>query len=133
LLAAALFPSMKGFEYAFIVAALPIYFGYVLAYAYVQARSGNLVWNSSRLGPLRFKSSLKGRGLAKLYITNALAIVASVGLLTPWAVMRTLKYRVDHLKALLDGDLTDFSGGEATAVQAAGAELGEFFDVDLSL
>jgi len=76
---------------------------------------------------------LSARGLAKLYFTNALAIVVSLGLLTPWAVMRTLKYRADHMRVIRESDLSDFHGAEATAVQAAGAELGEFFDVDLSL
>jgi uncharacterized membrane protein YjgN (DUF898 family) len=71
--------------------AVPMYAGYVLAYAYVQAHSSNLVWNHTRLGPLRFQSTLRGRGMAKLYVTNALAIITSLGLLIPWAVMRTLK------------------------------------------
>jgi uncharacterized membrane protein YjgN (DUF898 family) len=135
LVVAATFAAMKVkmSPFTFVLLSLPIYAGYVLAFAYIQAHSSNLVWNRTQLGPLRFQSTLSGRGLAKLYLTNALAIVASVGLLTPWAVMRTLKYRADNMRVLLDGALTDFRGSEATAVQATGAELGEFFDVDLSL
>lgn len=132
-LAAALIGAMNMTKYTAFFLALPAYAGYVLAFAYVQAHGSNLVWNHTRLGPLRFQSSLSGRGLAKLYLTNALAILASVGLLTPWAVMRTLKYRADNMRVLLEGDLAELRGGDATAVQAAGAELGEFFDVDLSL
>jgi uncharacterized membrane protein YjgN (DUF898 family) len=71
--------------------------------------------------------------MVKLYLTNALAILASLGLLTPWAVIRTLKYRADHLKVFLQGELSYFQGAEASAVQAVGAELGDFFDMDLSL
>lgn len=71
--------------------------------------------------------------MAKLYFSNAIGILASVGLLIPWAVMRTLKYRADNLRVLLDGELADFTGDNRTAVQAAGAEMGEFFDLDLSL
>lgn len=120
-------------DYAFFLILVPLYAGYVLAFAYVQAHASNLVWNHTTLGPLRFRSSLTGRGLAKLYLTNALAIVVSLGLLTPWAVMRTLKYRADHMHVIVQGELGELHGREATAVQAAGAELGEFFDVDLSL
>lgn len=112
---------------------LPIYLGYVLAFAYAQAKVGNLVWNSTRLGPLRFESTLSGRGLAKLYVVNALAIIASAGLLIPWAVMRTLAYRVSCLKVLPEGNLREFEGTMGGTVRATGAEVGEFFDLDLSL
>jgi hypothetical protein len=33
----------------------------------------------------------------------------------------------------VDGELSELTGGEVSAVQAAGAELGAIFDVDLSL
>jgi uncharacterized membrane protein YjgN (DUF898 family) len=112
---------------------VPIYIGYVVSYACVQAHSSNIVWNHARLGPLRFQSTLQARKMIALYVTNALAIIVSLGLLIPWAVMRTLKYRVDNLRVIRDGGLTDFVGSETSTVQAAGAEIGDFFDVDLSL
>jgi uncharacterized membrane protein YjgN (DUF898 family) len=112
---------------------VPTYAGYVLAYAYVQAHSSNLVWNHTRLGPLRFQSFLGGWGMAKLYVTNALVIIASLGLLIPWAVMRTLKYRADHMRVLQEGELAEFQGSDLSAVEAIGAETVDFFDVDISL
>lgn len=112
---------------------IPIYAGYVFAYGFVQANTGNLVWNSISLGPLRFKSTLKGSELAMLYLTNALAILGSLGLLIPWAVIRTLRYRAEHMQVFNDGGLHAFRGQDQTAVQAAGAEVGEFFDLDVSL
>lgn len=127
------FSFMKKSQVMFLLTAIPPYIGSVFAYAYVQAHSSNLVWNNIRLGPLRFQSTLLARGMTKLYLTNTLTIIASLGLLTPWAVMRTLKYRADNLRVVQEGDLTDFEGGEASAVQAAGAEFGDFFEVDLSL
>ncbi len=111
----------------------PVYVGYVLAFAFVQANIGNLVWNHTQLGPLRFHSTLTGAGMSKLYLSNALGIMVSLGLLIPWAVMRTLKYRADNMRVRVEGDLARLKGGGASAVQAAGAELGEVFDVDLSL
>lgn len=133
ILVGALFSFIKETQASFLVPAVPGYVAYVLAHAYVKAHGNNLVWNHTRLGPLRFKSTLLGRGMAKLYLTNALAIIASLGLLTPWAVMKTLKYRADNLQVVLEGDMSDFRGSEKSAVLAAGAELGDFFDVDLSL
>jgi uncharacterized membrane protein YjgN (DUF898 family) len=115
------------------VMSLASYGSYLGVFAYIQARTGNLVWNQTKLGPLRFQSALRWRGLMKLYVTNALAIVASLGLLTPWAVMRTLKYRAEHMRVLLDGTLAEFQGSERSAVTAAGAESIELLGMDVSL
>jgi uncharacterized membrane protein YjgN (DUF898 family) len=133
LLVALLFAAIKKPQILISLAAIPLYAGYVLAFAYVQAHNSNVVWNHTQLGPLRFQSTLLGRGMAKLYVTNALSIIASLGLLIPWAVMRTLKYRADHLRVLQEGELAEFQGSDLIAVQAIGAETVDFFDVDLSL
>ncbi len=132
-LAAAVFAAAKMSELSVILASLPVYAGYVLAFAYIQANIGNLVWNHTRLGPLRFQSTLRGTELAKLYLTNAVAIIATLGFATPWAVIRTLKYRADNMRVLAAGSLAEFRGGAASALQASGAEVAEFFDLDLSL
>jgi uncharacterized membrane protein YjgN (DUF898 family) len=132
-IAAILFSSAKKSWLGPYLIAAPMYAGYVLAFAFVQARSGNLVWNHTHLGPLRFQSTLRCRDLLKLYVTNALGIVASLGLLIPWAVMRTLKYRADHMRVLQEGELTEFQGSDMSSVAAVGAETIDFFDVDLSL
>jgi len=109
------------------------YAGYVLAYAYIRARSGNLAWNNTRLGPLRFESTLRCRDLVKLYVTNALGIVVSLGLLIPWAVIRTWKYRAYHMRVWQEGALAQFQGSDISKVAALGAETLDIFDVDLSL
>ena len=132
-LAAILFASTKKAWLSTYLFATPLYAGYVLAFAYLRAHSGNLVWNHTRLGPLYFQSALRSGDLLKLYVTNALAIVVSVGLLIPWAVMRTIKYRADHTWVMQEGDLSEFQGSDMTAVAAVGAETIDFFDVDLSL
>jgi len=132
-LAAILFSSAKKSWLAPYLIVAPMYAGYVLAFAYVQARSGNLVWNHTHLGLLRFQSTLRCRDLLKLYVTNALGIVASLGLLIPWAVMRTLKYRAEHMRVLQKGELSEFQGSDLSSVAAVGAETIDFFDLDLSL
>mgnify|MGYP003389948713 CR=1 FL=1 len=116
-----------------ILALLPFYLIYVFAYAYSQAKTGNLVWNNTQLGPMRFQSILPGRGLAWLYITNGLAVLLSLGLLIPWAVVRSFRYRAQRLRGLLQGEWGAFRGSETSTVHAAGAEVGEIFDLDFSL
>lgn len=115
------------------LAALPIYVGYVLGFAYVRAKSTNLVWNNTRLGPLQFHSTLPVKGLCTLYLTNALGIIVSCGFLIPWAVMRTLQFRVEHLHVLKNGRLDEFLGSKQRTVAAIGAETLDIFDWDLSL
>ncbi|MEJ2105747.1 MAG: YjgN family protein [Acidiferrobacteraceae bacterium] len=112
---------------------IPFYVVYVLAYAFTRSRGINLVWNQTRLGPLRFESSLRAWGLMGLYVSNAIGILATAGLLIPWAVTRTMKYRADHMRVFLHGNLEDFTGTHTDTVQATGAEVGDFFDLDLSL
>lgn len=113
------------------VAPIVIYAGYVMAFAYNRARSGNLIWNNTHLGSLRFQATFRFKDLVKLYVTNALGILASLGFLIPWAVMRTLKYRADNMRVW--GTLDQFQGSEKSAVSAVGAETVDFFNVDLSL
>jgi len=112
---------------------LPVYAGYVVAFAYNKARMGNLIWNSTVVGPVRLRSTLRCGGLLKLYVTNALGIIVSLGLLIPWAVVRTVQYRADHLWVLLEGELEEFKGGGQGAVGAVGEGMADIFEVDLSI
>ena len=109
------------------------YAGYVLAFAYVRSKSTNLAWCHTRLGPLTFNSTMQFRQLAGLYLTNALAIMASLGLLIPWAVMRTYRYQAECLDVRLHSTLTEFLGSDHETVAAVGAEAMEIFDWDLSI
>jgi uncharacterized membrane protein YjgN (DUF898 family) len=131
--AAALGKGRLAGEYMFVFALLPFYLVYLFAYAYGQAQTANLVWNNTRLGPLGFQSVLTGRGLAWLYASNGFAILLSLGLLIPWAVVRSFRYRAERLRGVLQGEWDVYQGSEASAVQAAGAEVGEMFDLDFSL
>lgn len=109
------------------------YVVYLTSYAYSQAHGGNLVWNNAELGPFRFGSTMTTAGLARLYFSNGLGILLSLGLLIPWAVIRTTRYRLGNLHVVLEGDVADLYGQRADAVRATGGEVGDFFDMDLSL
>ncbi len=130
---AALFGSRFDKSSVIVAITLIMYAVYVAAYAYIRARVTNLVWNHTQLGWLRFRSHLGARRLLQLYTTNALAILASAGLLIPWATIRMLKYRAAHLSIATQSDLREFHGGGASTVQAAGAEVGDLFDFDMSV
>lgn len=114
-------------------AAVALWVGYLVGTAYIRAHLDSLVWQHLSLGPLRFRYELSAKGLLALYVTNLLAIGLSLGLLIPWATIRTARYRAARFKVMLNGTLSQFQAKSAPAVRAAGAELGEFFDLDFSL
>ena len=112
--------------------------GYVvmgsLLLAYTKSRIGNLVFNNTRLGnEVGFVSNLKLRKLAWLYLVNMFAILFSLGLAVPWAVIRVVRYRAECLVLQSSSSLDNFIAGVNAQVGATGEELGEFFSVDLSL
>lgn len=118
---------------AFLLPALAIYFAYALAYAYVQARMTNLAWESTVGEGVRFSSTLGAIALARLYISNLLAILFTAGLAVPWAVIRTLRYRLDNFAMRVTEEVVHQASPELLRVGAAGQELGEIFNVDLGL
>ena len=99
---------------------------------YLQARIGNLIWNNTTLDKLSFKSSLRARDFAWLYLTNIVAIMLTFGLATPWAQIRMARYRASKMQIVGDVDFDQFVGDKKAEVKATGEEIAEMFDVDLS-
>jgi uncharacterized membrane protein YjgN (DUF898 family) len=103
-------------------------------FGYTRSRIGNITFNATHLaGKANFVSKLSALKLAWIYFVNLLAMAVSFGLLVPWAVMRTAKYRASCLSLECIEDLEGFLGDVSRPVAATGDQLGEFFDVDLSL
>lgn len=101
---------------------------------YTKSRLGNLVFNNTRLdGQVTFLSTLKLRRLAWIYLVNIFAILFSMGLAVPWAVIRVMRYRAECLVLQSPSAIDQFIAGVSAQVGATGEELGEFFSIDLSL
>lgn len=112
---------------------LALYAPVAAAWVFVRAHLLNLEWNQTRLGPLSFRSRLEGGGLLWIYAGNAAAILASAGLLVPWATLRVLRYRIGRFSVTLEGELAAFQGDDRSTVQAAGAEIADLFGLEMSL
>ena len=110
-----------------------IYAGYLIVYAYLHAKTTNVTWNALTVGPVRFECALRGRDLIGLYLVNVVAIVLTLGLATPWAVVRTMRYRASKMTIIAAGGLASFVATEASNVSATGQEVGEMFDIDFGL
>ena len=122
-------PNAKAFEALTIVT----YAAYFVGFVYLKARVTNTIWNGTRLGSLHFECRLSFRRLLWIYVSNSLAIAATAGLLIPWAVMRVARYRAASFQVWAEGSLMEFEGSDTSNVRAAGAEVGEFFDLDVAL
>jgi uncharacterized membrane protein YjgN (DUF898 family) len=110
-----------------------VYVLYLLVFAYVHAQITNRTWNAVSLGPVAFDSQLRGRDLALIYITNIIAVICTLGLAIPWAVVRTMRYRAGKTTLLAAAGLGEFVAAESAQVSATGEAVGEMFDFDFSL
>ena len=117
----------------FAAGAVLFYGGLFLIFAYIRARTINAMWNAVRIGSLRFESALRARDLIGLYLSNLLAIVFTLGLAAPWAVVRAMRYRASKTVAIAPGPLDGFAQAEAQRVSVAGEEVADFFDIDIGL
>jgi uncharacterized membrane protein YjgN (DUF898 family) len=115
--------------------ALPalIYVGYFFSFVYLAARITNLVYNHTEIDGHRLRSTVRARDLLGLYLSNTVAILASLGMLIPWAMVRMARYRAQHLVLIALGDLDRFSREARHDEGAAGAEMDALFDLDIGL
>jgi uncharacterized membrane protein YjgN (DUF898 family) len=110
-----------------------IYTGYVVAFAYLSSRIGNITHNGTAIGPLRLASTLRARDLVWLYVSNIVAVLATLGLATPWATIRLARYRASRLAVVAHSPIESLVAAEGGDASATGSEVSDLFDVDVSL
>jgi predicted Zn finger-like uncharacterized protein len=120
---------------ASLFAFLPLFFifAYLFVALYFYVRMTNLTWSSIRLGRHHFVCDLKVLEMLWIFFSNGIAIIASVGLLTPWATVRLTRYRLEHLSVTVDGSLEEFEASNRREVNAAGEEIGDIFGMEIGL
>jgi len=101
--------------------------------AYFSVKTTNLLFNASSLSHHRFEAGLKIREYMMLVLINSLGVAVTLGLFFPWAKVRTVQYKLQHLALLASGDLEGFMADEEKQVSAIGEEVGDFFDMDFGL
>lgn len=100
---------VEGSTYAvFAGMALLVVAGVVLWFACLQASLFKLRYHGLSLGKSVLSSDIRTWSLWRLYISNTLAIVLSLGLLIPWAQMRVVRYRLSCLSLFASYELDDF-------------------------
>jgi uncharacterized membrane protein YjgN (DUF898 family) len=109
------------------------YVAYLYIFAFLRAGIANATWNNVTLGEVRFECTMKAGEVFWLYLVNIIAIICSIGLAVPWAVVRTMRYRASRLVLIATEGLEGFIGAESGQISAVGQEVGEMFDLDIGL
>ena len=112
------------------IGALPLY---VLYTSYRDVKIGQLNWNHVSLGEMRLQCSWKKWELFRLRFVNALAIIFTLGLMTPWATIRSLRYQLQGLSIVNADGLDAFAGAAVGEVAALGQEAGELMGFDIGI
>ncbi|MBN8481185.1 MAG: DUF898 domain-containing protein [Xanthomonadales bacterium] len=110
-----------------------LYAGYFVVFVFLSAALVNLVYNHVDIGGRRLQSRLKGRRLLAIYALNTLAVLASAGLLIPWAKIRLARYRAESTGLLARDDLEGLVAERRGEIDATAAEVDGLFDIDIGL
>ena len=104
---------------------------YLWLFAYMATKRTNLLYNNIDIAGHKTQSELKTGYMMYLYFTNTLAMLLTLGLLMPWAKIRTARYRASVTSVNVAGDLSQFVAVQTDNQSALGEEMGEMFDMDL--
>jgi uncharacterized membrane protein YjgN (DUF898 family) len=109
---------------------LPVY---LFLFAYVNAKTANLIYNQTLLEEHGFDSRIMVGRLAWIYLSNAVAVALTIGLAMPWAKVRLAAYHASCLRLQSRGSLDEFVAAQEKNVSALGEEIGDVFDLDIGL
>lgn len=107
---------------------------FLFSWPYLAARIQQSVWSTTRLGGVRFCTSIRARTLFRLTVRNVFLTVATLGLYWPFASMNLARYRIECMSVESDSPLGAIAAGtRSSAVGAAGEGAADFFGLDLGL
>lgn len=127
--------GVSGYSFVFIIMGLYLFFllASTLFRQYLFASITNYCWTCSVLGAVKFESTLKTWDLIKIKVTNLLAIILSLGLLFPWAKVRSMRYMLENLTLVSDEGLDHFRAAAGQDISAIGESAADFFDFEVGL
>jgi uncharacterized membrane protein YjgN (DUF898 family) len=120
-------------QLAFLASMLALYVWIFVLMSIFYSMIQNLIWNHTGIGPHRFRSEMTWRGMSWITVTNLLGVIFTLGLFTPFAVVRWHRYRLESITLLADGSLDAFVAGADDAVSATGVGATDMLDFDLSM
>ena len=104
-----------------------LYLGTYYAISYSISR---LLFSATSADQHRLRCNWNIINMMMIQLVNLVAIVASIGLLIPWAILRMHRYKMSNMSVAVDGDLASIAATQEADVSALGDEIGEAFDYD---
>ena len=99
-----------------------------------QSQIRNSIYNNSCIdNTVYFKSSLTARGHVFLIFTNILLVIATLGLAIPWVKIRNAKYFAHLTNVYFDTEVESIIQKESKDGSVLADEIGDAFDIDVSL
>lgn len=113
-----------------------VYGAFILLYLgmwqYVRAATMKYVLNNVELGGVvRLSATFNPWTVMWIGLGNTLAQVVSLGLLTPWAMIRRTKYVTEHIQVRTITNLDDFTADQGNQESALGEAATELLDINL--
>ena len=124
--------QIESFMSSFLIGLIFFYAAGFFVLGYFKAEITNITYNNAEIGPLKLNSTLRGRDIGWLYLTNTLAIVFSLGLLIPWSKIRVARYIASRTRFQEDS-LDRITAVAQSDKSAVGEEIGDMFDFDFGL
>ena len=119
--------------YAVWLMMIPMAFVYLGFFAYIQTKRTNLVYNATSISGHKINSELSVTDMFGLYLTNTLGIMVSLGLLVPWAMIRTAKYKLSKITVISEDRISEFVASQSKDQSAVGEEIGDLFDIGIGV
>ncbi len=125
--------SSEGSIFGALLSLLLMFSIFIFIQPYVYVRLTNYSWKSSRLGEVRFESTLTVHEMLWIRLTNIMAMFISLGLLVPWAKVRRMRYVMDNLVIVTSQSLDEFTAAVEAEESAIGDSAMDFFDFEIGL
>lgn len=118
-----------------VVTLLMVFYIAVIAFIWplIQARLFIATWNHVTVSRSYFSTDANQWRYAWIVLSNWIARILSIGLLTPWAAIRLYKYQLESLNLYLRNDPDLLVNELQNDPNAIAEEMADLFDFDVSL
>jgi uncharacterized membrane protein YjgN (DUF898 family) len=114
------------------VAIILSYLSFFAVFLYYRVRTNNYALATTEwAGVGRIQSSIRARDLLWLYLSNAFAVLLSLGLLIPWAKVRMARYTANKTRLVVFGSLDRVAQEVGREESALGDAAADAFDVEV--